>query len=77
MDKDSIFYLTAKDYENFKPLTLTDTLEFEPGSDWNYSNPSYNGLALIIEKVSKMKWQEFIKKYIFQPSGMEKRLSQK
>lgn len=70
VEKDSIFYLTAKDYENFKPLTLTDTLEFEPGSQWNYSNPAYNGLALIIEKVSRTKWQDFIKKYIFNPSGM-------
>jgi CubicO group peptidase (beta-lactamase class C family) len=70
--QDSIFYLTAKDDENFKPLTFTDTLKFEPGSNWDYSNPSYNGLALIIEKVSKMKWQEFIQKNIFQPAGMKK-----
>jgi CubicO group peptidase (beta-lactamase class C family) len=68
--KDSIFYLTAKDYENFRPLTLTDTLEFEPGSRWNYSNPAYNGLALIIEKVSRMKWQDYIKKFILIKSGM-------
>ncbi|MEJ7821662.1 MAG: serine hydrolase domain-containing protein [Chitinophagaceae bacterium] len=67
---DSLFYLTAKDEENFAPLKQTDTLEFEPGSKWNYSNPAYDGLALIIEKVSGMKWQTFIKKYIFKPSGM-------
>jgi CubicO group peptidase (beta-lactamase class C family) len=67
---DSIFYLTAKDYENFRPLTLTDTLEFEPGSRWNYSNPAYNGLALIIEKVSGMKWQDYIKKHILRKAGM-------
>ncbi len=70
VEKDSLFYLTAKDEENFAPLKLTDTLEFEPGSNWNYSNPSYNGLALIIEKVSGMKWQTFIKNYIFRPAGM-------
>lgn len=70
VDKDSIFYLTAKDVENFYPITQTDTLEFEPGSKWNYSNPAYNGLALIIEQVSGMKWQEFIKKKIFVPAGM-------
>jgi len=70
VDKDSIFYLTAKDKENFAPLKLTDTLEFEPGSQWKYSNPSYNGLALIIEKVSGMKWQSFIENYIFKLAGM-------
>ncbi len=60
-----------KDEENFAPLKLTDTLEFEPGSRWKYSNPAYNGLALIIEKVSGMKWQTFIENYIFKPSGMK------
>ncbi|MEO5501216.1 MAG: serine hydrolase domain-containing protein, partial [Ginsengibacter sp.] len=67
---DSLFYLTAKDEENFAPLKQTDTLEFEPGSKWNYSNPAYDGLALIIEKVSGMKWQTFIKQQIYKPSGM-------
>ncbi len=70
VDKDSIFYLTAKDEENFKPLKSSETLEFEPGSKFEYSNPAYNGLALIIKKTSKMKWQKFIAKNIFQPSGM-------
>lgn len=71
VDKDSIFYLTAKDVENFYPITQTDTLEFEPGTKWNYSNPAYNGLALIIEQVSGIKWQNFIKQNIFMPAGMK------
>jgi CubicO group peptidase (beta-lactamase class C family) len=71
VEKDSIFYLTANDEDNFKPLLQTDSLEFEQGSRWKYSNPCYNGLALIIEKVSGMKWQEFIRKYIFLPSEMK------
>lgn len=70
VEKDSIFYLTAKDDENFKPLTFSDSLEFEPGSKFEYSNPAYNGLALIIEKVGKRKWQDFIEKNIFKPAGM-------
>ena len=65
------FYLTAKDIENFEPLKQADSLNFEPGSKFQYSNPSYNGLALIIEKVTKKPWQEFIKKNIFNPSGMK------
>ncbi|MBB4808229.1 CubicO group peptidase (beta-lactamase class C family) [Chryseobacterium defluvii] len=71
VEKDSLFYLTAKDEENFRPLLSTDSLEFEPGSKWNYSNPAYNGLALIIEKAGKMKWQHFIRKNIFRPAGMK------
>jgi CubicO group peptidase (beta-lactamase class C family) len=70
VDGDSVFYLSAKDEENFAPLKLTEKLEFEPGSQWKYSNPAYNGLALIIEKVSGMKWQWFVEEKIFRPAGM-------
>lgn len=71
VEKDSIFYLTAKDEENFKPLKFADSLKFWPGTRYEYSNPVYNGLALIIEKVSHMKWQRFISENIFRPSGMK------
>ena len=64
------FYLTARDKENFEPLKSIDKMEFEPGTQWNYSNPAYNGLALIIEKVSGMRWQDYLIKNIFKPSGM-------
>ncbi|MFH0990935.1 MAG: serine hydrolase domain-containing protein [bacterium] len=71
VDSDSIFYLTANDEQNFAPLKLTDTMEFELGTRWNYSNPAFNGLALIIENVSGMKWQKFIEENIFRPAGMQ------
>ena len=59
VSKDTLFYLTAKDAENWYPVTQTDTLVFEPGERFEYSNPAFNGLALIIEQVSGMKWQKF------------------
>lgn len=68
--KDTVFYLTAKDAENWAPELKVDSLEFEPGTNYHYSNPAYNGLALIIEKVSGQKWQDFIRENIFMPSGM-------
>ncbi|MEJ0103669.1 MAG: serine hydrolase domain-containing protein [Bacteroidota bacterium] len=68
--EDSVFFLTAKDEENFAPIKQTDTLNFEPGEKFEYSNPAFNGLALIIEKVTGMKWQDYVKKIIFKPSGM-------
>lgn len=64
------FYLTAKDEENWAPIKQTDSLEFEPGTRYKYSNPAFNGLALIIEKVTGRKWQEYIAELIFKPSGM-------
>ena len=67
---DSVFYLTAKDEENWAPIKKADSLEFQPGERFNYSNPAFNGLALIIEKVTGRKWQEVVKEKIFTPSGM-------
>jgi CubicO group peptidase (beta-lactamase class C family) len=64
------FYLTANDAQNWQPVTQADSLVFEPGSQFEYSNPAFNGLALIIEKVSGQKWQDFIGERIFKPAGM-------
>jgi CubicO group peptidase (beta-lactamase class C family) len=70
VSRDSVFYLTADDAQNWYPVTQTDTLEFEPGTRYHYSNPAFNGLALIIEQVSGIKWQAFIAETIFGPAGM-------
>jgi CubicO group peptidase (beta-lactamase class C family) len=68
--RDSVFYLTANDEQNWYPVTQTDTLEFEPGSHYHYSNPAFNALALIITQVSGQKWQDFVANRIFRPSKM-------
>jgi CubicO group peptidase (beta-lactamase class C family) len=71
VSKNPTFYLTADDEQNFAPIQQTDTLVFEPGNKFEYSNPAFNGLAMIIEKVTKMKWQDFVRKEIFDKSGMK------
>jgi CubicO group peptidase (beta-lactamase class C family) len=68
--KNVAFYLTAKDAESWYPVTQADALVFEPGSRFEYSNPAYNALALVIEQVSGTKWQTFVKDKIFRPAGM-------
>jgi CubicO group peptidase (beta-lactamase class C family) len=72
VDEEREFYLTAKDEENWAPIKQTDMLQFEPGTKYKYSNPAFNGLALIIEKVSGKKWQTYIADLIFKPAGMKK-----
>lgn len=47
------------DYFKNKPL------DFEPGSKWSYSNSGYLLLGFIIERISHMPYEEFLKKYIF------------
>ncbi len=71
IDENIEFYLTAKDRGNFASLKLADSLEFQPGEKFKYSNPAYNGLALIIEKLTKDKWQKFIIENILKPSNMD------
>lgn len=71
VSKNPTFYLTADDEQNFAPIQQTDTLVFEPGSKYEYSNPAFNGLALIIEKITKAKWQDFVKKEIFEKAALK------
>jgi CubicO group peptidase (beta-lactamase class C family) len=70
VESDTVFYLTAKDEENWYPVTQTKHLIFEPGQRFEYSNPAYNALALIVERVSGKKWQAFVRNSIMRPSGM-------
>ncbi|MDD4051215.1 MAG: serine hydrolase [candidate division Zixibacteria bacterium] len=48
----------------------SQTLQFEPGSQYAYSNSGYVLLAGIIEKVSGMSYAEFLRQNIFEPLGM-------
>lgn len=67
---DTVFYLTAKDEENWAPVMNADSLNFPPGSRYEYSNPAFNALALVVEKVSCVKWQQYIIDIIMRPAGM-------
>lgn len=46
-------------------------LEFEPGSQFRYSNSGYILLAVILEKVAGVPFEEFLDRNIFQPLGMK------
>lgn len=51
----------------FKDLPL----EFEPGSNWKYSNSGYILLGAVIEKASGMSYKDFVEQRIFQVLGMK------
>lgn len=72
VENDTTFYLTAKDAENWYPIAQTKYLIFEPGQRYEYSNPAFNALALIVEQVSGMKWQKYVTDSIMKPSGMRR-----
>ena len=43
---------------------------FAPGEGLHYSNTGYNLLALLVERLSGVPYEEFLQKNIFEPSGM-------
>lgn len=45
-------------------------LQFEPGTQFSYSISGYLLLGYIIEDVTKMKYEDYLKKYIFEPLNM-------
>jgi CubicO group peptidase (beta-lactamase class C family) len=45
-------------------------LNFEPGTNWSYSNTGYNLAAVIVSKVSGQPFAEFCRLRIFEPLGM-------
>jgi len=58
-------------------------LDFEPGTQWQYSNTNYVIAGLIVEKVSGQKLMDFLGEHIFHPLNMrsvwdsdEKKLTQ-
>lgn len=45
-------------------------LDFKPGAEYSYSNSGYNLAAIIVERVSKQKFGDFLNERIFKPLGM-------
>ena len=46
------------------------SLRFQPGEKFEYSNINYELLALMVEKLSALSFQAYVRKYIFIPAGM-------
>jgi len=45
---------------------------FEPGTDFHYNNVNYALLASVVERVSGQHFEDFMKKAIFEPLGMDR-----
>ena len=51
-------------------IFLNNPLDFEPGTQWKYSNTGYFILGMLIEKLSGKNYSEFLTENIFIPLGM-------
>lgn len=45
-------------------------LDFEPGTEWQYSNTNFVLAALIVEKASGMKYFDFLRQRVLKPVGL-------
>ena len=52
-------------FKDAKPKTRN-----EPGEEHRYSNVSFTILASLIERISGLKYKDYLQKYIFEPSNM-------
>jgi CubicO group peptidase (beta-lactamase class C family) len=51
-------------------FVMDDSLLFEPGTNWSYSNSGFAIANLIIEAVSGVPFGEYLQEHIFKPIGM-------
>ncbi len=56
--------------EDYMPLFVDTPLEFEPGTQFRYSNAGYIVLGLIVERVTGLSYYDYVRASIFEPSGM-------
>lgn len=59
-----------RNVDDFKPLVKGDSLAFEPGKQYSYSNTGMLLLGVIIQKVAKQDYFEYVETNIFQPTQM-------
>lgn len=64
---DSLF----RTLDGYKPFIKINELNFEPGTNWLYSNAGMILLGAIIEKASGLDYFEYVKRFIYEPSGMK------
>ena len=51
-------------------LQWLDHLQFEPGTNYEYVNPTYVLLGRLVEKISGKNFTDYIQKHIFAPANM-------
>ena len=61
----------AKTLADLVPLWLSAPMQFEPGSRWSYCQSGINAASRVVEVVSGMSFDAFLKKRLFQPLGMK------
>ena len=64
------FMFRPTSLQNIVDIWAKKPLDFDPGTEWQYSNTNYTIAGLIIEKLSGQTLFEFMRIHIFVPLGM-------
>ncbi len=59
-----------RELDDYKPLVNGDTLAFEPGAEFRYSNTGMLLLGVVIESVTGRSYFDFVRERIYEPAGM-------
>jgi CubicO group peptidase (beta-lactamase class C family) len=61
-----------KDYSEDEYLAVIRTipLEFEPGTQWSYSNTGYMLLGILVSRLAGRHWGDYLAERLFKPLGM-------
>ena len=71
---DRNFMLTATDMESLQYMKDLKELNFTPGTEYEYMNPTFQLLYVMIEAASGMPFEQYMREQIFTPAGMEETL---
>ena len=56
--------------DDLMPLVKDETLQFEPGTRWSYSNTGMLVLGKVIEAASGQDYFDYVREHIYKPAGM-------
>lgn len=68
---DRNFVLTSTDTQSYAYISKLTELNFEPGTAYEYMNPTFQLMYTIIERASGIQFDQFMREKIFTPAGME------
>jgi len=61
---------SMRNLKDFLPLFQNEPMKFTPGKQFSYNNSGFILLGLIVEKVSGMRFTDYVEKNIFKKAGM-------
>jgi CubicO group peptidase (beta-lactamase class C family) len=56
--------------EDYRMLVRPETLQFEPGTRWSYSNTGLLVAGAVVEKASGQDYFDYVREHVYAPAGM-------